>query len=39
MADMLAVLAVLVVLAVLYAGLKAFTYSDEYYNRFDKGAR
>ena len=36
MADMLAVL---VILAILYAGLKAFTYSDEYYNRFDKGAR
>ena len=35
MVDMLTVL---VVLAILYAGLKAFTYSDEYYNRFDKGA-
>lgn len=36
MVDMLVVL---VVLAVLYAGLKAFMYSDEYYNHFDKGAR
>lgn len=36
MADMLAVLTVLIVL---YIGLKAFTYSDEYYNRFDKGAK
>lgn len=36
MVDMLAVL---VVLAILYAGLKAFTHSDEYYNRFDKGAK
>ena len=36
MADMLAVLAVLIVL---YIGLKAFTYSDGYYNRFDKGAK
>lgn len=32
-------LAVLVVLAILYVGLKAFTYSDEYYNRFDKGVK
>lgn len=36
MADMLVVL---ITLAVLYLGLKAFTYSDEYYNRFDKGSR
>lgn len=36
MADMLVVLAALVVL---YIGLKAFTYSDGYYNRFDKGSR
>ena len=34
---MIDMLAVLVALAILYAGLKAFTYSDKYYNRFDKG--
>lgn len=36
MVDMLAVL---VVLAILYAGLKAFTYLDGHYDRFDKGAK
>lgn len=35
---MVGVVAVLVVLVILYAGLKTFTWSDEYYNRFDKGA-
>ena len=35
---MISTLAVLVVLAILYVGLKAWDMSDEYYNRFDKGA-
>lgn len=36
MVDMLVVL---VVLVILYVGLKAFMYSDGYYDRFDKGAK
>jgi hypothetical protein len=36
MVDMLAVL---VVLVIFYAGLKAFTYSNEHYDCFDKGAK
>lgn len=35
---MVGTLAVLVVLAILYAGLKAWDMPDEYYNHFDKGA-
>lgn len=30
-------LAVALIVVLLFAGLKAFTYSDEYYNRFDRG--
>lgn len=37
---MIGALAVLIVIiVVLYAGLKAFDMSDKYYNRFDKGSR